>query len=157
MSLPTLSDKKMPLNIKRLDGLLLLDLLKLLLILFYAHGKPLKLECKLPKMELSHKTLDLPSTNLKLKKDGVVYIKVSDHYGLDRFHTLSSNSSLSKPFPPHYTKKSSPEERVTTPKDNNYLSLSCQDTLQESSVPSSLTQPIPWSLNYTLLKPEDLY
>lgn len=152
-----LLDKKMLLNIRKSDGLSPQELLKLLLIPYCAHGKPLKLECKLLKMVLSQHHSEKHLANLKLKKDGVVYIKVSDHFGLDKFHIPLLNLSLLKPFLLLYMKKFLLKEKLTTPKDNNYLLLSCQVILQEFSVPSYPTQLILWSLNYIPLKPEDLY
>eukprot|EP00178_Gracilaria_changii_P021734 TRINITY_DN6444_c0_g1_i1.p1 TRINITY_DN6444_c0_g1~~TRINITY_DN6444_c0_g1_i1.p1 ORF type:complete len:182 (-),score=13.95 TRINITY_DN6444_c0_g1_i1:144-689(-) len=154
MSMPESSDKKMPLNIKKLVGQSLQEVLKLLLMPSYAHGKPLKSECKPQKKELSQLTSEKPSTNLKLKKDGVDYIKVLDHSGLDKFHTPLSNSSLSKPSQLPYMKMSSPEENKTTQKDNNYQLLSYQDILLVSSALSFHTQLIPWSQNYIQLNQE---
>jgi hypothetical protein len=58
-----LKDKKLSIETEKFAGLFLLLVPKLLLILSSAHGKLLKLKCKLPNLEYTLLIWSLPSTN----------------------------------------------------------------------------------------------
>jgi len=63
MLMPKFLDKKLSIETEKFAGLFLLLVPKLLLILSSAHGKLLKLKCKLPNLEYTLLIWSLPSTN----------------------------------------------------------------------------------------------
>ncbi len=91
-----LSDNKMKLNIEKLDGQLLQVQLKLLLTVYYVHGKQLNLKSnyldQAQNIQLNYHKLWL---KWKLNKEQVECIKVLVHYGVDKFHILLLSSLLS--------------------------------------------------------------
>ena len=73
-------------TIIRLQDMLYLVLVqKSLLMYFFAHGKPQKLECKLLNQELSQLVQHQPSILLEQMKEQMVCLKDLLHYGLDKF------------------------------------------------------------------------
>lgn len=120
MSIKELLEKKMPINIEELDGLLLLVVLKSLLIHSYVQWKLLKLECKHLNQEHLQQVVLLLSIKLKQMKESMVYIKVQDHYGQDKFHIPLLNLLHSNKQSLYSMKMFSLNQKIHIQKLHNY-------------------------------------
>ncbi len=138
-------------NIKKSAGLLHQDLLKSSLILFFAHGKPWSLKFSFQDLDSNTLTLwEVPTLNLKLKKEHQASTRVSSLSGLVKSHTLLSSSSLSNGLSNSSMTTSSPLARRTTLSPPNWELHSLPAIWLVSSALSSRTPLIPWWANFTV-------
>lgn len=127
----------------------LLLALKLLLTFSSAHSKLLKSECKLHYQVLSQLSSVPPSTKLRLMKVSMGFTRVLPHFGLDKSHTLSSNSYSSKRPSKLSTDTYLLNQRNPTAKVLNFQLPSCLVTLLVFFALLSPTQLILWFLRLT--------